>query len=215
MYKHIFFDLDGTLTDPFRGIVRAVQYSLERFGIKSELDDHRKFIGPPLFDSYKLYYGFSNDDANLAIKYYREVYNNGDWLYDGYVYDGIPGLLSELRERGSGLIIATCKPTPTAMRVLEHFDLTKYFDFIFGCTLDGSRLHKDEVIEFALSEHKIDKSSAVMVGDRRDDILGAHASSLPAIAVMWGYGSRAEFAENGADFVADDLDALRKLLLAE
>lgn len=212
-YDHVLFDLDGTLTDPGSGITRSVQYSLKKFGIDADLADLRKFIGPPLYDSYVEYYGFTKEESVQAVAYYRELYKDGGAMYDCKVCDGIPGLLGKLKAEGVDLIVATSKPLVMAEKILEKFDLAKYFNAVFGCELDGRRTKKEEVIEYALEKHPIDLSRSIMVGDRMHDINGAHLNHLPAIAVMWGYGSREEFAEYKADFVAEDADALEKLLI--
>lgn len=212
-YDYILFDLDGTLTDPASGITRSVQYSLEKFGIKAEQSELLRFIGPPLYDSYMEFYGFTREQAIQAVAYYRELYNGGGALYDCKVYDGIPELLGRLKAEGADLVLATSKPIYSAEKILERFGLSKYFDAAFGCELDGRRTKKDEVIAWALENHPLDKSRAIMVGDRLHDIEGARKNGLPSIAVLWGYGSRAEFEEHRADFIAEDIPSLEKLLI--
>lgn len=213
MYRHILFDLDGTLTDPSSGITRSVQYALAKFGIDSELSEHRRFIGPPLYDSFAEFYGFTREQSVEAVKFYRELYNDGGAMYDNRVYGGVPELLAELRSRGCELILATSKPLPTAKLILERFKLADYFDFTFGCEFDGTRTKKDEVIAYALEQHSIDLTSAVMVGDRLHDIEGAHKNGLPAIGVLWGFGDRQELESHNADMIAGSIDELRKYLI--
>ncbi len=213
-YEHILFDLDGTLTDPERGITRSVQYALEKFGIHAELSELRKFIGPPLYDSFMEYYGFSREQSVEAVKYYRELYSGGGAMYDCKVFDGIPELLSKLRDSGRDLIVATSKPFVMAEKILEKFELSQYFDHVFGCELDGRRTKKEEVIEYALENHPIDLEKSIMVGDRLHDIDGAHLNRLPAVGVLWGYGSVEEFNEHHADFIVRDVNELEKLLFS-
>lgn len=211
-YDHVLFDLDGTLTDPASGITRSVQYSLKKFGIESEPDELKKFIGPPLYDSYVEYYGFTKEQAVEAVAYYRELYRDGGAMFDCKVCEGIPELLEKLKNEGVDLIVATSKPLVMADKILEKFDLAKYFNYVFGCELDGRRTKKEEVIAYALENHPVDLSRSIMVGDRLHDINGAHLNGLLAIAVMWGYGSREEFAEYHADFVAENASELERLL---
>ena len=210
-YKHILFDLDGTLTDPFNGITKSVRYSLKKFGIDSELEPLKRFIGPPLINSYMEFFGFDRERAELAVKYYREYYTK-DGMFDNRVYDGIPELLARLKSRGQELILATSKPIVFANMIMERFDLAKYFDYSFGCELDGRRTKKAEVIAWALENHPIDTDSAIMVGDRRHDVEGAHENKLPCVGILWGYGDRDELAAAGADFIVSDMDELRALL---
>ncbi|MBD5584022.1 MAG: HAD family hydrolase [Clostridia bacterium] len=201
MYDTVLFDLDGTLTDPFEGITNSIVYALKKFGI--EVEDKRTlidFIGPPLVHSFMKYYGFDLDKANTAVEYYREYFAEKG-LYENGVYDGITYVLSELKASGKRLIIATCKPEVFAVKILDHFDLTRYFDHIVGATLDLTRAEKTDVIKYAVKKHKI--SSAIMVGDRKHDVLGAKNNGLPCIGVTYGYGTKQELTSAGADYLAD------------
>ena len=188
-----------------------MRYSLKKFGIDSELEPLKRFIGPPLIDSYMEFFGFDREAAELAVKYYREYYTR-DGIFDNRVYDGIPELLDKLKESGHELIVATSKPVVFAKMILERFDLARYFDFCFGCELDGRRTKKGEVIAWALENHPIDTSSVIMVGDRLHDVAGAHENKLPCAGILWGYGDRDELEAAGADFIVSDIDELRELL---
>lgn len=214
MYKHILFDLDGTLTDPAIGITNSVAYALEKFDII--VDDKRtlyKFIGPPLVDSFKEFYGFDEQKALLAVEYYRE-YFSVTGIFENSVYDGIEDLLSKLRNNGLSVILATSKPEIFAQRILEHFKLEKYFDIIAGSTLDTSRNTKSAVIKYALEQSNItDCTSAIMVGDRKHDIIGAKENGLSSIGVLYGYGDYNELNSVGADYIIKDVISLEKLLL--
>ncbi len=210
MIEYVFFDLDGTLTDPKVGITSCVAYALSKFNIIVEdLDKLTIFIGPPLYNSFTEFYGLSDEQAKLAIKYYRERYEVTGWA-ENYVYEGIYKVLETLKARGYKLVIATSKPENTTHKVLEHFDLIKYFDFVSGATLDGVRNHKDQVIKHALDSLNItDPSKVMMVGDRKYDILGAKTFDIKTIALEHGYGNREEFLEAGAAYILSDcLDIL-------
>ncbi len=203
-YKYILFDLDGTLTDPGEGITNSVKYALQKFGIevgdKSELN---KFIGPPLWDSFEEYYGFTREQANQAVEYYREHFRDKG-IFENKVYPGVVELLETLSAEGKKLVLATSKPQVFAERILEHFGLKKYFVFIAGSELDGTRVDKGEAIQFALAGIGVEKlSQAVMVGDRRHDILGAHKAGIKAIGVLAGYGGGGELLDAGADYIVE------------
>lgn len=214
MYKHILFDLDGTLTDPAIGITNSVAYALEKFGII--VDDKStlyKFIGPPLVDSFKEFYGFDEQKALLAVEYYRKYFSVAG-IFENSVYDGIEDLLSKLRNNGLSVILATSKPEIFAQRILEHFKLDKYFDIIAGSTLDTSRNTKSAVIKYALEQSNItDCTSAIMVGDRKHDIIGAKENGLSSIGVLYGYGDYNELNSVGADYIIKDVISLEKFLL--
>ncbi len=213
MFKYILFDLDGTLTDPAIGITNGVMYALQKFGIK--VNDQKElycFIGPPLVDSFAEFYGFSKEDAEQAVVYYREFFSVTG-IYENEVYDDIKDVLSTLKNQGKKLILATSKPEKYANIILEHFGLAKYFDCVVGATFDGSLNYKSDIIAVALKRGGVeDKSRAVMIGDRHHDIEGGKANSLATMGVLYGFGSLEEFKECGADFVAETpADILRIL----
>ena len=193
MYKYVFFDLDGTLTDPFEGITNSVAYALEKFGIRVE--DRKTlspFIGPPLVDSFKEYFGFDEVFANKAVEYYRE-YFSVKGLYENKVYNGVEKTLEELKKRGYKPVIATSKPEIFTVKILKKFNLTKYFDFVSGATLDQTRVKKADVIAYAVEKLNIvDKSEIIMVGDRKFDVEGARQNGIDTVGVLYGYGDREE-----------------------
>ena len=203
MYQTVLFDLDGTLTDPGIGITNSVAYALKKSGI--EPPDRRElypFIGPPLQDSFEMFYGFSKEDAKAAVGFYREYYREKG-IYENRLYDGMDKLLAQLCDAGKTLLVATSKPQEFAVQILDYFHIRQYFAFIAGSEMDGSRVNKDEVILYALQEGNIaDKSSAIMTGDREYDIRGAAAAGLDSIGVLFGYGSREELETAGASYLA-------------
>ena len=211
MFKTILFDLDGTLTDPALGITNSVAYALSKWDITvSDRSELFKFIGPPLLDSFAEYYGFSDSQSRLALKYYREYFTDRG-MFENRVYEGIPQLLSELKSRNKKLIVATSKPEEFAVRILQHFKLDGYFDFIGGASMDETRVKKADVIQYALDScNIIDRSSVVMVGDRLHDINGAKLCGLPSIGVTYGYGSFDELKDAGADFIALSVEDILK-----
>jgi phosphoglycolate phosphatase len=213
-YEFILFDLDGTLTDSSEGITRSVAHALESMGISvPDLDALCKFIGPPLQESFKQFYGLSESESLTAIKLYREHHFNEGGLFENVVYDGIRELLERLKTQGKTLIVATSKPRPYAESILEHFGLSQYFDFISGSELDGSRVDKAEVIDHALKRCGIsDISKAIMVGDRRFDVSGARSNGLNCIGVLYGFGSREELEAAGADYIVETVSELEDLL---
>lgn len=214
MYQHILFDLDGTLTDPGIGITNSVMYALKKFQI--EVEDRTtlfKFIGPPLKASFEKYYGFSKEESELALQYYRE-YFKPKGLYENQVYKGVRELLTELKSRNKTLILATSKPEEFAIEILRHFDLYKYFDFVAGATMDSSRVKKEDVILYALQSYGIsDLSSVIMIGDREHDILGAKQVGLDSIGVLYGYGDYEELKGAGATYIAENTEDILKIIL--
>lgn len=216
MYKTILFDLDGTLTDPGLGITNAVAHALQKAGRPvPPREQLYKYIGPPLLDSFERFEGMTPAEARQAVGFYRE-YFVPTGMFENMPYPGVEALLAHLRAAGRTLLVATSKPEPFAVRILEHFGLARYFDHIVGSTLEETRTAKAEVIEYALRQAGVeDKGTAVMVGDRDYDVRGAREAGLGCIGVLFGYGSAAELTAAGALAVAADMPELERLLLSE
>lgn len=213
-WQYLFFDLDGTLTDPMLGITRSVQYALRHFGIEvTDLSTLCPFIGPPLKDSFREFYGMDDARAEEGIALTRE-YFAPKGIFENELYAGIPQLLEALRQGGARIAMATSKPAPFARRIAEHFAIDRYFDLIEGSTLDGTRTTKSEVLRLAIEGLGVtDPAQAVMVGDRRFDIEGAAATGIESIGVLYGYGSREELKQAGATHIVADIGELGRLLL--
>lgn len=203
MYNTILFDLDGTLTDPGIGITNSVAYALNKFGISvSDKTELYKFIGPPLKDSFMKYYGFDQNKALLAVDYYREYFSEKG-IFENKIYDGVQEVLSNIKNSGRKIALATSKPELFAKQILDYFNLTEYFDFVGGATMDSSRNTKGDVINYTLQNLKIkDLSTVVMVGDREHDIIGAKQAGIDSIGVLFGYGDRKELENAGAVYIA-------------
>lgn len=220
MFEYILFDLDGTLTDPKIGITSSVQYALRAFGIdEPDLDRLEPFIGPPLVDSFMEFYGFTREQTFLAVEKYRERFDH-QGIYENEMYAGIDGMLSKLKESGKQLAIASSKPTPLVIRVLEHFHIKGYFDYIVGSELDGRRGKKEEVVEEALRlmvpktlDSQERKNHVAMVGDRKFDVIGAKAHGLTSVGVSFGYAPEGELEEAGADYIVDTVSELEAVLM--
>ena len=212
-YKYILFDLDGTVTDPGLGITGSVMYALKGFGIE-ETDRTKlyRFIGPPLAESFRDFYGFTPEEARRGISLYREYYKDRG-IFENKVYDGMGELLAELKRRGKTLVLATSKPEPFAREILDHFHMTSYFTYAAGATLDETRVKKEEVIAYAMESCGItDPGQVLMVGDRRHDIEGARANGVDSLGVLYGYGSREELLQAGADYLAEKVEDILKIV---
>lgn len=213
-YNTILFDLDGTLTDPKIGITRSVQYALKAFDIdEPDLESLCKFIGPPLKESFMQFYDFDEKRAAEAIEKYRERYADIG-IYETELYKGIDDLLGKLCTAHRQLMVATSKPTIFAKRILEHFKIAQYFNYISGSELDNTRTDKGDVILYGLGQLKIiDIRKGLMIGDREHDIMGAKKAGITSVGVLYGYGNYAELKNAGADYIVEDLAELEKMLL--
>lgn len=212
--KYVLFDLDGTLTDPGIGITNCVQYALNHFGIMpSEREELFPYIGPPLVDSFKTFHGLSEEQAQQALCLYRERFNTKG-IFENELISGIPEMLNTLKNRGIKLIIATSKPEEYTVRILQHFAIDQYFDFVGGNTLREERPKKSDVVRYIMDNHPdMSGKNTVMVGDRKYDVQGAHTFGIPTIGVLFGYGSREELTSAGADYVVESVPELENRLL--
>ena len=219
MFDYLFFDLDGTLTDPAQGITNSFIYALKYFGIEiPSYETLCSFIGPPLPDTFKNHFGFDDEKAAEGVEKYREYFSTKG-LLENSVYPGIQELLETLKQSGKKLVVATSKPEVYSVRIIEHFGLSQYFENVCGSLMDESRSKKAEVIAYAIERNHISKKSKIlMIGDRKHDILGAKEVSksfanIMSCGVLFGYGGLQELQSAGADFIAEDVEALEKLCL--
>ncbi|MBE5900292.1 MAG: HAD family hydrolase [Lachnospiraceae bacterium] len=201
-YETILFDLDGTLTDSGLGIVNGFEYAIQKMGgIVSDKSQLRKFVGPPLEDSFGNVLGYTQEETEKAIVFYKQYYLKKG-VYENEVYPGIKELLKELKEQGKKLAVATSKSIRGTTIVLEHFGLRQYFDVV--ATSSEERPTKLDVIRHALSECGIsDLSHVLMVGDRKYDITVAKEIGIDCAGVLWGYGDREELENAGATFLVE------------
>jgi phosphoglycolate phosphatase len=209
----LFFDLDGTLTDPKEGITRCLQYALEQLGRafppQAELV---QYIGPPLRWTFPRL--LTTDDPALidaAVEHYRKRYADVG-MFENELYPGIPELLKILRDEGFRLFVVTSKPTVYAERIVDHFGLTGYFEAVYGPHLDGRFDDKHELIAHILVERSVMPADAIMIGDRASDILAGRANGTRAIAVTYGFGSIEELATAQPDRICHNTLEIRDTL---
>ena len=200
MPTHIYFDLDGTLTDPFEGITNCILYALDKLGFPRPTDEYLfSCIGPPLYDTFPDLVG---EELTLkAVDLYRERFNDIGWL-ENKPYDGIHDALAAISNSGCVLFVATSKPRIAAGRIIEHFEMGQYFEKVYGCELDGTRANKAELLKYAVDENP-QASSRTIIGDRKHDLIGAIANGIRPVGVSYGYGSSAELNAAGAAAIAD------------
>ncbi len=214
-YTCLLFDLDGTLTDPAVGITNSVAFALARFGIHNK--DRRelyRYIGPPLVPAFEEFAGLSHDEAELALVYYRE-YFVPKGIYENKPYEGMIETLRKLKKAGKRLIVATSKPEPYAKRIIEHFGMAEFFEFVAGASMDETRVKKADVIRYGLETCRMaDKGEILMIGDRRHDIEGAAELGMDSMGVLYGYGGREELEAAGATYLAETPEDIVRLILA-
>lgn len=208
--RYIIFDLDGTITDPKEGITRSAVYALQTLGYpapdKSELE---WFIGPPLLRSFMEHTGCSEAAGKRLIEKYRERYKTIG-VHENILYPGIETLLSELDAAGKILAIASSKPAVFVRQILGEFKLTKYFTVIEGSDMEGTHVEKEDVLKSALDKLG---PGAVMIGDRKFDILAGQKFGLKTIGAGYGYAQGDELIRAGADIIAKTPAEIGEILL--
>lgn len=213
-YSILLFDLDGTLTDPKEGITKAVKYALEHFGIVEKNEEKLlAFIGPPLIDGFMDFYGFNMEDAIVAREKYREYYSEKGVL-ENNVYEGIIPLLEKMKSLGKRLLVATSKPVYYAEIILKHFGIFDYFEAVCGAEFNEKQHKKIDVINKAIAiSGNLEKSSYLMIGDRKHDLIAANEAKIDCACVLFGYGSLEEFTPYEPKYIVDSVRALEELLV--
>ncbi len=213
MLVNIFFDLDGTLTDSKEGIIKCIDYALEKLGYRApEGFNFNDCLGPPLRVSFRRLLN-TNDEilVERAVAIYRERFSTVG-LFENRVYPGIPELLSALSENYFKLCVVTTKPKVFADRILEHFQLTHRFVAIYGTELNGQFDNKADLIEFILKTRQLRAEETLMVGDKREDIVAGKANRTRTIGVTYGYGSLAEITDAAPDNICGSPEEIQKII---
>lgn len=210
----VIFDLDGTLVDPAGAITGGIAAALEAHGI--EVPDEqtlKSFIGPPLAASLKALPGVTEELVPRLIEHYREGYIR-EGMAASVVYPGIRELLEALRAEGALLAVATSKPEPQAVRLLEIQGLLDLFDVVSGSDPDETIPHTSKGPIIASALERLPQagvpSPKVMVGDRKFDVEGAARNTMPCIGVTWGYAPEGELEAHGAAAVVSSAEELRR-----
>ena len=195
---NLLFDLDGTLTNNKEGIVRSVQFALDRLGVDLDDTDNLEWvIGPPIQESFAKLLGLERKHrVPEAVELYRERYREKG-MFENRVYEGIENTLAELRQV-SCLYVATSKPTVFSKMILKHFSMDKNFKDIYGSELDGTNTDKAHLIGYLLEKEKLQPETVVMIGDREHDMIGATKNQIAGVGVGWGFGSEEELITAGA-----------------
>ena len=204
MYRNIMFDLDGTVTDSGRAIISSVEYALSHFGYENQPKEKlQSFIGPSLFDSFTREYAMNEEDCKKAVALYREVYEKKGLMFDVDIYEGIPELLRDLKNRGFRVFLVTSKPLHFTGQIMDHIGLSEYFDALIGPELTDPDSDKKRLIERAVLENGLLKEECLMIGDTKFDILGACGAGVDSVGVLYGYGREEELKACGATYLAD------------
>lgn len=207
-YKYVFFDLDGTISNSYEGIARSLDATFDHFGIKVDKALYRRYIGPPLSDTFRLYFD-TPEKVSEVVNWFRDNYVEGD-IFRNPVYEGIPETMKSLKERGYILCVASCKKQEEAEMLMKHFGIDGYLTYVSGLTY-GVREQKAEILEYGMQKVGADRENSVMVGDTIYDIEGAAAAGVDCVLCKWGFADEKALAAKVA-FTAERPADLLKFL---
>lgn len=213
-YDAVFFDFDGTIADTGVGIFNSVRFAVAAMGFDPLPEDRlRTFIGPPVFDSFKRELDMTDKQSEKAVEKYRENYIRSG-IYQLEMYPGIETLIKELKKSGIKVAIASSKPEKFVIKVIDYLKISHLIDFIAAPESDNAPEGKAVLVERAVKHFGVEKSKALMIGDRYFDIDGANGAGVESIGVTFGYGSEEELRSAGATYLADSADDIRKLIFS-
>jgi len=213
--KHdlILFDMDGTLVDSKEGIFNSIAYALDFFGVKAKNSDEWGFLlGPPIRDGFRMLGDFTDGQVEGMVTKYREYFARKG-MFESSLYPNVAEVLEHLKQNNVKMAVATSKVYDYAEKILSYFEIAQYFEIIVGAEMDGRRSEKPEIIAHALNN--LDKNRemrTIMAGDRKYDVLGANAHSMPSIGCLWGYGSKTELEVAGVTHLAENITDILKII---
>ena len=209
--EHICFDLDGTLVKSDKTIYKSTLKALEQLGINSSIDEKRfnEMLGMHFVDIF-------NDleievpDFDKFIDIYKSYYF--DFIDESILYPNIEETLSFFRDEMSVKIsLLTTKGQDQAEKIITHFCLNEYFNFIMG-RRDGIA-HKPSAEPLLIICNKLNVNivNTVLVGDTEIDIGCGKNAGAVTCAVSYGYRSRDKLLNYKPDFIFNSPIELKQL----
>lgn len=211
-FDAVLFDVDGTLIHSSPGILDTMEYTFAQMGVHLPQEELKKFLGPPLRETFGRYCKTSKE-IESAVLTYREYYRQSG-QYQCSLFPGVVSMLNTLRDAGVLLCTATSKPTKVVLPMLERLGIEPLFQMVGGASLDASLDTKEAVVRHVLEQPFMQGRRVLMVGDRRDDVAGAGACGLPTAGVLYGYGGREELETAGAAVLMRTCEELTEYILA-
>lgn len=213
-YKHIIFDLDGTLSDSRKGIINAAIYAYTQMGIKNlPVKEFNEQIGIPLQQYLAIANQFNKEQIELAVTHFRKYYAEKG-AFENIVYPGIPELLQTLNKQGKKLYISTAKYEKYARVVADYFKFTPLLVDLAGADAGGYHATKTELTAKIIQNNNITElDKTVVIGDKHMDIEAGHNNGIDSIGVTYGFGTREELENSKPIYIVESVRKLGKILL--
>lgn len=208
-YNAVLLDLDGTISNTYRGIVKCLDATCKKFGADLSQYNVKKFIGPPLSSTFKIIFPDDEQKQKDALPFYRALYIQ-DGIYDNEMYTGIDEFAKGLRERDVKVGVATSKYEKYAVEVLKKLGMLQHLDFVSGS--ETGRVNKCDIINNALEKYKIDKDRCLMIGDTFYDLQGADICGIDAVGVLYGFGEREDMEKYPHIAIVNTVEELKKFV---
>ncbi len=213
-FETVLFDFDGTLFDSGPGITSCMRETLEKNGYHVDPGDTlSRFVGPPLPQALRDFYGITGEDAVRFIEEYRVIYAEKG-IHGLKTIEGAEHFVRRLRALGVKTAIASSKPLRFVRIILGESAISDCFDVI-GAAGDDEKTEKSAIVAQAMRDLHADPAKTVMIGDRKFDVIGAHANGIPCIGLDSGFGEEGELQKAGALYVVRTYAELEKIFFDE
>lgn len=204
----ICFDLDGTLVNPLPGVTHCMRETCRAFDLPCPTPGEiAPYIGPSVRGLFaKLLGPRAPQELDKVMAAYWEIFGE-EGIYEHQIFEGVQLMLGRLKRQDHRILVVTAKPATFARRVAHHLDLNLIIDEIFGPAPSEVWPGKLEFMKSVCQGGAICRGG-YMVGDRGEDMQAGLEFQLQPLGAAWGFGSREELLQGGAEALFDDIKSL-------
>lgn len=203
-YKAVVFDLDGTLLDTLEDLQNSVNYALGLHGFPERTyEEIRTFVGNGVRNLMKKSVpGGEDEPAFEAVFADFKSHYAVHWRELTAPYDGVVPLVEELHSRGLKLAVVSNKTDAEVKNLCSEF-FGGCIDCVRGEVPGVPRKPEPDGVLLALQALGVTREDALYVGDSEVDVRTARNAGLDCVAVTWGFRTREELREAGAEIFID------------